>query len=420
MTHAKRSPWQLALFSGRPAFPICLAVGTPNLGDKERFLQRVNGALDRRVLTNDGPLVRELEERVAEAVGVRHCVATNSATGGLQLAARALGLSGEVVVPSFTFVATAHALRWQGLTPVFCDIDRDRHTLDPASVERAISPRTSGILGVHVWGRSCDVEALTGIARFHGLKLLFDAAHAFACTRGGRAVGSFGDAEVFSFHATKLVNTLEGGAVVTNNNALAERLRRMRNFGFADYDRSVCVGINGKMNEISAAMGLTCLEGMDKFLAVNHRNYEAYVRGLEGIPGVRLAPYDDRERSNRHYVVVEVDERAAGISRDLLLWLLWQENVKARRYFYPGCHRMKPYRCHSPSVIAPLPETDRLVERILQLPTGTAVGPAQIATVCDVIRVAVDHGPLIRKRLAQRGMDFLRIAAIPQEQRRVQ
>ena len=396
----KPVPRPLALFGSPPAFPQSLCVGTPNIGDRGSFLRRVNGILDRRILTNDGPLVRELEGKVADAAGVRHCVATQSATAGLQIAVRALGLSGEVIVPAFTFIATAHALGWQGIKPVFSDIDRHTHNLDPAAVERMISPRTTGILGVHLWGRPCNVDALAAIARRHGLKLLFDAAHAFGSTCAGRKVGSFGEAEVFSFHATKFINALEGGAVVTNNDELAEKMRLMRNFGFEDYDRVVCLGINGKMDEVAAAMGLTSLESSEDFLTVNRHNHDVYARGLAGIPGIRLIRSDDAEQCNRQYVVLEVDEQASELSRDELLRVLWEENVRARRYFYPGCHRMEPYCSSPPETGFALPETERLAGRILQLPAGNAIGPAEIAVVCDLIRTAVAHGPRIRRYLS--------------------
>ncbi len=406
----------LAALGGLPAFPAPLGVGTPNLGNRRRFLRRARGVLRRRVLTNNGPLVREFERRVADLVGVRHCVATHSATAGLQVAARALGLSGEVVIPAFTFIATAHALHWQGITPVFADIDRETHNLDPAAIERALSPRTTGILGVHLWGRPCDVEALAALARRRGLKLLFDAAHALGCSHRGRMVGTFADAEVFSFHATKVVNSVEGGAVVTNHDDLAEEMRLMRNFGFAGNDRVVCAGINGKMDELSAAMGLTSLESFDEFLAVNRRNYELYARGLAGIPGVRLAPYDDRERANRHYVVLEVDEQAAGCGRDLLMGALWKDNIMARRYFFPGCHLLEPYRSSAQGRVR-LPETEWLAGRVLQLPTGTAVRPADVAVICDSVRAAVVSAPLLRRRLGPGDIDFGRMGAIPGGQR---
>lgn len=387
----KRSVHDLALLGGAPAFSEPLYVGRPNVGDRERFMERIGDILDRRWLTNQGIYVQEFEREVAALAGVRHCVAMCNATVALEIAIRALGMKGEVIVPSFTFVATAHALQWQEITPVFCDVDPRTHTLDPARVEELITPRTTGILGVHLWGRACDVDALTEIARRRGLKLLFDAAHAFGCTRGGRSVGSFGDAEVFSFHATKFLNSFEGGAVVTDDDVLAARVRLMKNFGFADYDDVVYVGTNGKMNEASAAMGLTSLESMSEFVAANRRNHERYARGLEGIPGISLLRYDPREASNYQYVVLEVDE-GGELDRDTLQQVLHAENVFARRYFYPGCHRMEPYRSYFPQARLHLPQTERLVRRVLSLPTGTAVDEEDVDEICGIVRVAMEGG----------------------------
>src|SRR5438128_1354253 len=221
---------ELAIFGDLPAFAEKLHVGRPNIGNRERLLARINDLLDRRWLTNDGPYVQQLERNLADFLGVKHCIAMCNGTVALEIAIRALGLSGEVIVPSFTFIATAHALQWQEITPVFCDIDPSIHNIDPHSVEQMITPRTSGISGVHLWGRACDVLALTEIARRRNLKLLFDASHGLGCSHHGRMVGSFGNAEVFSFHATKFVNTLEGGAVVTNDDDLATKIRLMKNF----------------------------------------------------------------------------------------------------------------------------------------------------------------------------------------------
>ncbi|HYH86106.1 MAG TPA: aminotransferase class I/II-fold pyridoxal phosphate-dependent enzyme, partial [Pyrinomonadaceae bacterium] len=339
--------------------------------------------------------------RVAELSGVEHCVAMCNATVGLEIAIRALGMKGEVIVPSFTFVATAHALQWQGITPIFCDIDPRTHTLDPEKVERMITPRTTGIVGVHLWGQTCDVDALGEIARRRGLSLLFDSAHAFGCSYKGRMVGGFGDAEVFSFHATKFINTLEGGAVVTNDAALARKMRLMKNFGFTYYDNVDYIGTNGKMNEMSAAMGLTNLESMDEFIATNRRNHEQYRRELEGLPGIRLLTYDETEKCNYQYVVLEIDEAATRLSRDELQQVLWAENVLARRYFYPGCHRAEPYRSHFPHAGLLLPETEKLTQCVLALPTGTGAGPEEIGKVCRIINFAIGHGQQVREGLRQ-------------------
>ena len=235
----------------------------------------------------------------------------------LEISIRALGLSGEVIVPSFTFIATAHALQWQEITPVFCDVDPETHNLDPAKVEALITPRTTGIIGVHVWGRPCAVESLQEIAHRHGLKLMFDAAHAFGCSHNGQMIGNFGQAEVFSFHATKFFNTFEGGAVVTNDDDLAAKMRLMKNFGFTGYDQVIYVGTNGKMSEVSAAMGLTGLEDLDEFINTNHRNYKTYQNGLQNVPGIQLISYDEAERNNFQYIIVEVDEAVAGLMHGL-------------------------------------------------------------------------------------------------------
>jgi dTDP-4-amino-4,6-dideoxygalactose transaminase len=385
----------LAVLGGEPAFSEVLHVGRPNIGDRRELQRRLDRVIDSRWLTNHGPMVQELEERIALALGVRHCITTANATLGLEVTARMLELRGEVIVPSFTFVATAHALRWLGLKPVFCDVDPVTHNLDPQRVEELITPRTTAIMGVHVWGRPCDTPALAGIAHEHDLRLLFDAAHAFSSARRGVPVGGFGDAEIFSFHATKFVNAFEGGAITTNDDDLAQRLRLATNFGFENFDRVVSLGTNAKMSEPSAAMALTSLDSMQEFVRTNRDHYREYVRGLAAIPGIRLIDYAERDRPNYQYVVVEVDQARCGLTRDTLLTVLHAENVLARRYFFPGCHRMEPYRTEDPGAAEWLPETEALAQRVLVLPTGTAVEAADVRLICDVISRAVAHADLL-------------------------
>lgn len=393
---------ELAVFSGSPAFTEQLHVGRPNIGNRERFLARINDMLDRKWLTNDGPYVQELEQRIADLLGVKHCVVMCNGTVALEIAIRALNLTGEVIVPSFTFIATAHALQWQEITPVFCDIDPRTHNIDPRLVEEMITPRTSGIIGVHVWGRPCAVEALTEIAQRRHLKLLFDAAHAFGGSYKGRMIGNFGDAEVFSFHATKFFNTFEGGAVVTNDDELAYKMRLMKNFGFHGYDNVIYVGTNGKMNEVSAAMGLTGLESLDEFIEVNYRNYKTYQQELADVPGLRLIAYDESEKCNYQYIIVEVDEEVTQINRDQLVQILHAENVLARRYFYPACHHMEPYRSYFPHAGLVLPETQKLVQRVMSLPTGTAVSTEDVSKICQIIRYAIQNGCEVSQKLVSR------------------
>jgi len=389
----------LAAFGAQPAFDQPLHVGAPNIGKREDLLRRINDMLDRRRLTNNGPFVRELEERIARYLGVKHIVAMNNGTIALEIAIRALNLRGEVILPSMTFVATAHALQWQQIKPVFCDIDPQTHTIDARKAEELITPLTSGIIGVHLWGKACRVDELERLAQKYDLQLMFDAAHAFGSTYRGKRIGGFGRAEVFSFHATKFFNTFEGGAVATNDDALAEKIRLMRNFGFAGKDTVIYIGTNGKMDEIAAAMGLTSLESIDRFIAVNKRNYQLYQQALAGLNGIRLLPYEGRETYNYQYVVLEIDEQKTHIHRDRILQILTAENIIARRYFYPGCHRMEPYRSYQPHAGLMLPETEQLVQRVLTLPTGTAVSAGQIQTIGHIIRFVLHHAGQINRQL---------------------
>jgi dTDP-4-amino-4,6-dideoxygalactose transaminase len=398
LLRADYAPDELAILGARPAFMRPLHVGLPNIGDRAKLMARIEGILDSRWLTNRGPLVREFEDRLCDYTGARHAISMCNATVALEIVTRALGMSGEVIVPSMTFIATAHALQWQQVTPVFCDIDPATHNLDPARVESMITSRTTGIVGVHLWGRPCDVDALEDIAKRHELSLVFDAAHALGCSYRGRMIGGFGDAEVFSFHATKILNSFEGGAVVTNDDALAEKIRLMQNFGFADLDNVVHVGTNGKMSEISAAMGLTSLESLDEFVARSRENHSLYRKQLARIPGLALVEYDDRERCNYQYIVVNVDEGRTRLSRDRLVDVLRAENVLARRYFWPGCHRMEPYRSMYPHAHLQLPETERLVRRLMVLPTGTTIGEAEISAVCAILACAVRKAAEIDRR----------------------
>jgi dTDP-4-amino-4,6-dideoxygalactose transaminase len=382
----------LALLGAPPAFPEKIHVGRPNVGSRERLLERVNKLVDTRYLSNSGPFERELEHRICERLGVRHCVAMCNATVALEILIRALNLRGEVIVPSFTFVATVHALQWQQITPVFCDIDPLTHNLDPRKVESLITPRTTGILGVHLWGRPCAIDELQEIANSNGLTLFFDAAHAFGCQYRSRKIGGFGAAEVLSFHATKFINAGEGGAVATNDAELAARLQLMKNFGFSGYDNVISIGTNGKMNELSAAMGLTNLESSEEFVRANRANFETYEKHLEGMRGLSLLRHDGRDSPNYQYVVVEVDAGPLGLTRDQLVSVLHAENVLARRYFYPGVHRMEPYRSDYPEAGSRLPATEAVAGRVLVLPTGAGVTEGDIQKICAIIRFAAEHG----------------------------
>jgi dTDP-4-amino-4,6-dideoxygalactose transaminase len=402
MTPGASQSVSLAVFGTKPAFAEPLHVGRPNLPDKQAILERIAGALDRHWLTNGGPLVAEFERRIADATGVKHCVAVTNGTIALELAVRGLGLVGEVIVPAFTFIASAHALASQHVTPVFCDVDRITHTIDSAYAEELITPRTTAILGVHLWGHACDIEALDELAVRRKLTLFFDAAHAFGCTYRGQPIGKFGSCEVFSFHATKFVHCGEGGAITTDNDLLAERLRLLRNFGFSGYDRVTALGTNGKMSELAAAVGLTSLDNMATIVAANRSNYETYRRALAGVVGVKLLPCDLQDVSNFQYVVLEVNERRAGLSRDELAAVLSAENVLARRYFFPGCHRMEAYSASVAGPVPSLPVTEYLADQVLALPTGLQLDEASVLQISRIVRTAVENAPAVRGRVSQR------------------
>lgn len=400
----KSSTLQLAALGGTPVFPLPLHVGQPNMTSHAQLLADLEDVLKSGWLTNHGPRVRAFEDAVCRVSGARHCIAVCNATTALQIAARALRLTGEVILPAFTFIATAHAMEWIGLTPVFADVDETTHTIDPASAAACISSRTSAIVPVHLWGNVCDTDGLSQLAGRHGLRILFDSSHAFGCRQHGVAVGSFGDAEVFSFHATKLVHSIEGGAIVTNNDELAERCRRLRAFGITGLTEVSDAGINGKMHELSAAAGLRSLEALPQILTANYHNRILYEHSLRNISGVHLQPCPDGLDGNWQYVVARVNETEFGLSRDVLIALLRAEGIFVRSYFAPGCHRSAPYvndplRRH---LKVALPVTEQLVESVLQFPTGLAIEGEDILRIGSLVRFIGQNSAEIRRQIGLR------------------
>ena len=354
-------------------------VGEPSMPDKYEFLKDVMKVVDSHRFTNDGPFVQELEERVCEELNVENCIAVANATMGLEMLGVVFG-PGEIIMPSFTFIATAHAARWVGATPVFVDIDPKTHCIDPMLVEQAITDKTTAICGVHLWGRPCAVDELTGIARRRSLQLYFDAAHAFGCKHNDTFIGNFGHAEVFSFHATKFLHSFEGGAITTNDNALADRLRRMRNFGYEDYVVHN-LGCNAKMTEVCAAAGLHNLGFLEKAIRHNIMLHYHYRLNLRNLIGVRVA--EACVSDTRPYVILEIDE-----GRDEIMKALWQENIRARIYFDPPCHLAKPYSDTPQS----LPLTEALNKRVLALPSGSMVSVDDVNKICAILQKIVERG----------------------------
>ncbi len=391
---------RLAIFGGSPLYPQPLVVGKPDLTGRDRILQRIGQVLESGWLTNNGPVVREFETEIRRHTDGLHCVAVSSGTMALQIMARACGLTGEVIVPSLTFIATPHALDWIGLTPVFADVDPRTHTLDPESVSLCITPRTSAILGVHLWGNAGRPDSLRNLADEYGLKLLFDACHAFGCRFGGRSVAAFGDASVFSFHATKFVHSFEGGAVVTPNAELADQMRLMRNFGITGLTSVDGPGINGKMSEVAAAAGLVSLESAAHRMEHQRRIRRHYLRRLKGCPGIQVVAADADNGGNGQYLTAVIDSDSFGLTRDELLLVLRAEGIFARCYFVPGCHHSPPYCHHQRHTPVPLPHTERILQSVLQLPAGVSVSTEDVDRICELMHflqtAASDVGARLR------------------------
>ncbi|MDR1520193.1 MAG: DegT/DnrJ/EryC1/StrS family aminotransferase [Planctomycetota bacterium] len=361
----------LAVFSGSPFFAVPQHVGGPVVEPevREGFHRLADAAFGRNQLTNSGPLAARLEEEVAVRHRVGDAVLVANATLAQMLLLRALGLtSGEALLSANTFVSTAHACEWLGMRPIFCDIDPDTLNLSPVDCERKITAAARAIIPTHVFGVMADMPVLADMAARRGVRLLADAAHAFDCDFGGVPPGGFGAPEFISFHATKYFSSLEGGVILTGDPALADELRILRNFGFSrPFDACGC-GINAKMSEISAAFALASLPFLDRRRRGLGEVHAAYRRELADVPGLRIHPVDRLGRNNYRYFALFVDESAFGLSRDGLLEALRLENVLARHYFYPGCHRMGYYQDRLPR--PELPATDRALAAIMALPTS--------------------------------------------------
>jgi dTDP-4-amino-4,6-dideoxygalactose transaminase len=360
----------------------------PSVPDPEAVAAEVAAILRSGVLTN-GPRVRELERRAAAYLGVRHCVAVSSCTAGLMLLLRAADLAGDVVVPSFTFAATVHAVAWNGLRPVFADVERATLTLDPKAVP--VGVRTFAILATHVFGAPCDVEGLEAVARAHGLRLFFDAAHAFGSAHAGRRVGAFGDAEVFSLSPTKSLVAGEGGIIATDDEALAERCRIGRDYGNpGDYDCRF-VGLNARMSELHAAVALASLEGIEERIARRNAVAARYREALDGVPGISFPAVRPSDRSTYKDLTILVDPEEFGMDAATLAARLAAEGIDTRRYYAPPVHRMRAYR-FTPGASARLPVTEWAAERCLTLPLWDAMEEAETARVVGAVRRARRKG----------------------------
>ena len=350
----------------------------------EEYVEEIRPLWESRWLTNMGEKHCQLEQQLAEKLGAGRVSLFTNGHMALELLLQAMGLEGEVLTTPFTFVSTTHAICRAGLTPVFCDVKESDGTLDPAKLEEHITPRTCAILPVHVYGNLCDTEAIDAIAKKHGLKVIYDAAHAFGVEKNGRKAGSFGDASMFSFHATKVFHTIEGGGVCCDDPEVHETLDHLRDFGSQDAEHVGYVAPNAKMNEFCAAMGLCNLRHLDQAIAARRAAVEQYRKRLGGVPGLRLLLAEGEGlTSNYAYMPVTFDEAVFGESRDEVMSRLAAEGIGARKYFYP---LVSDYACYRETYhSSETPVARHLASQVLTLPLFEELGADGADEICDVI-----------------------------------
>ncbi|MDR2368962.1 MAG: DegT/DnrJ/EryC1/StrS family aminotransferase [Deltaproteobacteria bacterium] len=359
-------------------------VTRPWLPPLNEILPYLENIWNSRVLTNEGRYLKELETNLAKYLQAKHVSLLNNGTIALLIALQSLGLSGEVVTTPFSFVATTHCLSWLNLTPVFADIEPNSFNLDPAKVEAAITKRTSAILGVHCYGRPCDVVALADIAKAKNVKLIYDAAHAFGVKHQGRSVMLSGDLSAISFHATKVFNTFEGGAVVSHDDELYNRINLLKNFGIQDESTVADIGLNGKMNEFCAALGLVQLDHIGEAIVARRLHDDFYRQNLANIPNLICPPWPANVSPNYAYFPILV-EPGFPLSRDGLYEKLTHHNIFVRRYFYPLISEFSMYHNLPSATEANLSVASSVSRRILCLPIYPDLSLAQAERVVGII-----------------------------------
>lgn len=390
----------------RPAIlsdvPVCrppIRFVRPTLPEYGEIEDEVRQMLASGSLTK-GPYLAAFERKVAEHLGVREAVAVSSCTAGLMLTYQALGLKGDAIVPSFTFMATVHALHWNGVRPVFVDVDPEHWTLDAARVEEAITPATSAIIGVHTFGNPCDVQTLGAVGARYGVPGIFDAAHAFGSLLDGEPLGRYGAAEVFSTSATKLLVTGEGGIVATTDERLARQIRIGREYGNRGDYGSEFAGMNARMPEFAAILGLHGLDRLDA--AVRRRNQiaERVRQRLGALPGIALQRTRTRGCSSYKDLGILIDEAQFGLTRDALATALWAEGVETRKYFDPPLHRHAMFEATwGAAAGARLHVTERLARQCLNLPIYSDMEDALVDRICDAVERIARHAEAVRARI---------------------
>jgi dTDP-4-amino-4,6-dideoxygalactose transaminase len=367
-------------------FPQPIYVTRPLLPDLESYTARLAGVWDSQWLTNNGPQHQLLETELRKVLGVPSVSLFTNGTIALIVACQSLRLSGEVITTPFTFPATPHVLTWNGIQPVFCDVDRATMNIDAGAIERLITPRTTGILGVHVFGTPCDVVGIQAVANRYGLKVVYDAAHAFGAELDGEGIGMFGDISMFSFHATKLFHTGEGGALTFREPHLKARIDLLKNFGITGEEEVVMPGINGKMGELQAALGLAVLARLKEERTRRMRLLRAYRRLLAGVEGITLTPEPAGVTPSLQYFVIRIDEKRFGRSRDGVHQEFKKYNVITRKYFYPLCSQYSCYRQLPSAHPDNLPVATGVAAEVLSLPLYGALPLDHVEKICAILK----------------------------------
>ena len=360
-------------------------VTQPTLPPLDEFIPYLEKIWDSKILSNNGPMHQQLEKELAEYLGVKYVALFNNGTNALLTALQALDLSGEVITTPYSFIATANSIVWNGLTPVFVDIDPETLNLDPAKIEAAITDKTTAIMPVHCYGNSCDVDAIKAIADKHGLKVLYDAAHAFAVKDANGSILNHGDLSVLSFHATKVFNTLEGGAIICHSEQMKARVDKLKNFGIVDEETITDAGTNGKMSEVNAAFGLLQLKNIDDVLQKREAVDQLYRKKLNGITGVKVVDKVNGLESNYSYFPILIEEDYP-LSRDELYAKLKTENIFARRYFYPLISDAEPFKKYPSSEINNLKVAKSIAKKVLCLPIYPQLDENTIDRICNILR----------------------------------
>jgi len=359
----------------------------PLLPDLKEYTRLLEEVWDSRRLTNNGPMAIRLEAELSSLLKAKYLSVFSNGTAALQIALRVLRLHGEVITTPFTFAATTHALYMNNLTPVFCDIEEESFTIDPDRIEELITPETTAILAVHVFGNPCNVERLRTIAEKHGLKLVYDAAHAFGVEISGSPISSYGDISMLSLHATKIYHTIEGGALTFSDPAMKRRADELRNFGIINEELITEPGINGKLNEVQAAMGLLVLKMVKQEVEKRKQLTMLYRELLKDIPGITASKDQEGVSHNYPYFVIRVDPEIFGADRNELQSWLREYNVIARKYFYPLCSNMQCYRRLPSAAPVNLPVASKVSEQVLSLPLFGDLGNEAVEKICDIIRM---------------------------------